>query len=102
MAAIRDEERAILDVFVKKAKVPRKDFINAFAENEANFDWLGQFVANHPSYADALTENAETIKAAQQRLADIEARHGLSIAVLKGICRNISLGEAKARRAKKK
>ncbi|BBL56947.1 RNA polymerase sigma factor RpoD [Methylomonas koyamae] len=101
MAAIRDEERAILDVFVKKAKVPRKDFINAFAENEANFDWLGQFVANHPSYADALTENAETIKAAQQRLADIEARHGLSIAVLKGICRNISLGEAKARRAKK-
>lgn len=101
MAAIRDEERIILDVCVKKARVPRKDFINAFAENETNFDWLGQFIASHPNYADALAENIETIKAAQQRLADIEARYGLSIAVLKGICRNISLGEAKARRAKK-
>ncbi len=101
VVAIRDQEKLIMDVFVKKAKVPRRDFINAFAENESNPDWVGQFVASHPQYADALTANQDTIKAAQQKLADIEARYGLSVAVLKHICRNISLGEAKARRAKK-
>lgn len=101
IAAIREEERFILDVCVKKAKVPRKDFINAFAENEANLDWLEQFVASHPNYAVAFGDYRDQIKAAQQRLAEIESRYGLSIAVLKSICRNISLGEAKARRAKK-
>lgn len=101
IAAIREEERIILDVCVKKAKVPRKDFINAFAENEANLDWLEQFVASHPNYAAAFGDSRDQIKGAQQRLAEIESRYGLSIAVLKSICRNISLGEAKARRAKK-
>jgi RNA polymerase primary sigma factor len=48
-----------------------------------------------------LLANQERIKKAQQRLAEIEAQHGLSITNLKNICRNISLGEAKARRAKK-
>ncbi|WKJ91116.1 RNA polymerase sigma factor RpoD [Methylomonas montana] len=101
IAAIREEERFILDVCVKKAKMPRKDFINAFAENEANLDWLEQFVASHPNYAVAFGDYRDQIKGAQQRLAEIESRYGLSIAVLKSICRNISLGEAKARRAKK-
>jgi RNA polymerase primary sigma factor len=101
VAAIREEERFILDVCVKKAKLPRKEFINAFAENEANLDWLSQFVASHPNFAEVLSVHREQIKAAQTRLAELESRYGLSIAVLKGICRNISLGEAKARRAKK-
>lgn len=101
ISAIRGEERYILDVCVKKAKMPRKDFINAFAENEANLDWLDQFLANNPSFTEVFSGHREQIRAAQQRLADIESRFGLSIGVLKGICRGISLGEAKARRAKK-
>ncbi|AMK77387.1 MULTISPECIES: RNA polymerase sigma factor RpoD [Methylomonas] len=101
IAAIREEERFILDVCVKKAKMPRKDFINAFAENEANLDWLDQFIATKPSFAEVFSGHREQIRAAQQRLAEIESRFGLSIAVLKSICRSISLGEAKARRAKK-
>ncbi|OAI00235.1 RNA polymerase sigma factor RpoD [Methylomonas methanica] len=101
ISAIREEERFILDVCVKKAKMPRKDFINAFAENEANLEWLDQFIAARPNFAEVFSSHRENIRAAQQRLADIESRFGLSIAVLKGICRSISLGEAKARRAKK-
>lgn len=101
VVGIRDQEKLIMDVCVKKAKVPRRDFINAFADNESSLDWLSGFIASHPKFADVLTANQDAIKGAQQRLAEIEARHGLRIGVLKGICRNISLGEAKARRAKK-
>jgi len=101
IAAIREQERRVMDLCVKKAKVPRRDFINAFTENEANLDWLAQFAAAHPQFADVLQANQEQIKAAQQKLAAIESQYGLSISVLKNICRNISLGEAKARRAKK-
>lgn len=101
VAAIREQERQVMDVCVKKTKIPRRDFINAFTENEAQLNWLDQFIQDNPKYADALNENREKIQIAQQKLADIETQHGLSIAHLKNICRNISLGEAKARRAKK-
>ncbi|AEF99198.1 RNA polymerase sigma factor RpoD [Methylomonas methanica] len=101
IAAIREQERQVMDACVKRTKMPRRDFINAFTENEAQLNWLDQFIQDNPKYADALNSNREKIQSAQQKLADIEAQHGLSIANLKQICRNISLGEAKARRAKK-
>ena len=101
VAAIREQERLAMDACVKRAKVPRRDFINAFTENEAQMNWLQQFIEANPKYADGLLANQERIQQAQQKLADIEAQYGLSIATLKNICRNISLGEAKARRAKK-
>jgi RNA polymerase primary sigma factor len=90
-----------MDACVKKAKMPRRDFITAFSENEAQLNWLDQLILDNPKYADALNANRDKILRAQQKLADIEAQHGLNIASLKNICRNISLGEAKARRAKK-
>lgn len=101
VVAIREQERRVMDACVKKAKVPRRDFINSFTENEAQMGWLQQFIEANPKCADALQANQERIQQAQQKLADIEAQYGLSIATLKSICRNISLGEAKARRAKK-
>ena len=101
IAAIREQERQVMDACVKRTKMPRRDFINAFTENEAQLNWLDRFIQDNPKYADALNDNREKIQSAQQKLADIEAQHGLSIANLKQICRNISLGEAKARRAKK-
>jgi len=99
--AIREQEKQVLDVFVKKAKIPRKEFVNAFTENEASHEWFPRYVESHPQYAEILLTHQEQIKTAQQKLAEIEGQHGLSIAVLKSICRSISLGEAKARRAKK-
>jgi RNA polymerase primary sigma factor len=99
--AIREQDKQVLDACVKKAKVPRRDFINAYTENEAQPNWLDQFIQDNPKYADGLNANRDKIKQAQQNLADLEAQYGLSIANLKSICRNITLGEAKARRAKK-
>ncbi len=101
IVAIRDQEKIILDICVKKAKIPRKDFINAFTENEASNDWLDQYLETHPQYKDGVAPYKDKVKAAQQKLADIDSQYGLSISILKSICRSISLGEAKSRRAKK-
>ncbi|MDD2759137.1 MAG: RNA polymerase sigma factor RpoD [Methylomonas sp.] len=101
ITAIREQEKLVMDACVKKAKVPRRDFINAFTENEARLDWLDKFIEANPAHAGALIANQDRVKQAQQKLAEIESHYGLSIAMLKNICRNISLGESKARRAKK-
>lgn len=101
IGAIRDQEKIVMDICVKKAKLPRRDFIQSFAENETNAEWLAGLMQAYPKYADVLAPNQDRIKEAQQKLASIESRHGLGISALKSVCRNISLGEAKARRAKK-
>ncbi|MGD0958734.1 MAG: RNA polymerase sigma factor RpoD [Methylomonas sp.] len=101
MLSIREQEKLVLDAFVKKAKVPRKEFAHAFPENESNSAWLTQFVETHPQFAEVLLAHADQVRSAQQKLAEIEAKHGLNIVTLKNICRSISTGESKARRAKK-
>jgi len=101
VATIREHEKQVMDACVKKSKISRRDFINSFTENEANLDWLDQFIAANSGSAALLEDNRGRVLQAQQRLADIESQYGLSISILKSLCRNISLGEAKARRAKK-
>ncbi|WP_150047247.1 MULTISPECIES: RNA polymerase sigma factor RpoD [Methylomonas] len=101
IATIREHEKQVMDACVKKSKITRRDFINSFAENEANLDWLDRFIAANSGCAALLEDNRSRVLQAQQRLADIEGQYGLSISILKSLCRNISLGEAKARRAKK-
>ncbi len=98
---IRGQEKIILDICVKKAKMPRKDFIKSFTENEASSDWLDQYLNNGQKYSDVLKEHSEEIRKAQKDLAAIESEYGISISSLKDINRRMSIGEAKARRAKK-
>ncbi len=98
---IRAQEKKILDICVRKAKMPRKDFINSFTENEASSAWLKQYLDGAHPYSDVLAEHQEEIRSAQKVLARIEAEQGLTIAALKDINRRMSIGEAKARRAKR-
>ncbi len=100
-AKIREQEKTILTICVKKAKMPRKEFINSFVENETDPKWLNPYLSKDSRYADALREHQQDIKKAQKKLADIEKTHGLKIANIKDINRRISIGEAKSRRAKK-
>jgi len=97
---IRNMERHILDLCTQKAHMPRKEFITSFPENETNTDWIDQFLEGH-EYSDALSDYADDICLTQQRLAALEKDYGLSIAEIKEINRRMSIGEAKARRAKK-
>ncbi len=98
---IREKEKTILEICVKKAKMPKKEFINSFTANEASSKWLDQYLSDGQPYAQVLREHEEEIRKAQSGLAEIEKTHGLSIAALKDINRRVSIGEAKARRAKK-
>ncbi len=98
---IRAQEKKILDICVRKAKMPRKDFINSFTENEASSDWLDQYLNDEHPYSEVLREHQDEIRNAQRILARIETEQGLTIAALKDINRRMSIGEAKARRAKR-
>jgi len=98
---IRTHERAIMRMCVREARMPRKEFIAAFSDNETNPNWLRPHLRAKNKYAAALKPMAKDIKRLQTRLAAIEEESELSIAEVKDINRRMSIGEAKARRAKK-
>jgi len=101
IAIVREQEKLILDVFVKVANMSRKDFIASFTENESSSEWLEQHINGRHSYSDALGAREKELRKAQKILAEIETQYGLTISGLKDINRRMSIGEAKARRAKK-
>lgn len=98
---VREQERLIMDICVKNAKMPRPEFISMFTENEANSAWLDRCLSNGSKYSDELRIQEKELRKAQKKLSDIEAEYGLPISALKDINRRMSIGEAKARRAKK-
>jgi len=97
---VRTLERHILNLCVNKCHMPRKTFIQSFPENETNQKWIEQFLEGH-EYSDALDEYAAEIKQTQLKLSLLEKTYGLEITDIKEINRKMSIGEAKARRAKK-
>ncbi len=98
---IRNNERTILDVCVKQSRMPRKAFIATFKANETNLDWITPHIDADEDYSAALAEVQEEIVRYQKRLKNIEKASHLSIHEIKEINRKMSIGEAKARRAKK-
>ena len=97
----RDLERVIMEMAVFRSRMPKMVFLKSFAENEANPRWLMPIVKGKQKWVPALKEQAAEIKTVQERLARIEQDSRLTIAELKDINRQMSIGEAKARRAKK-
>ncbi len=98
---IRLHERVIMDICVTKAHMPRKDFITSFPDNETDLTWLQKQIDSGSSYSPILKEYSEEILQAQHKLVEIQKSSGLSITEIKDINRKVSIGEAKARRAKK-
>jgi RNA polymerase primary sigma factor len=101
IAKIRQIEREIMAICVRKCKMPRKVFIDSFPNKETETTWLKEQLKSSTSYAPALREHAVEIEGLQQMLIDIEQTSGLTINDIKEINRQMSIGEAKARRAKK-
>jgi RNA polymerase primary sigma factor len=97
----REHERAILQMAVRQAKMPKLSFIKSFHENEANDKWLDSVLKGKQKWVTALSEYSDEIREVQARLARREAANRITIAELKDINRALSIGEAKARRAKK-
>ncbi len=98
---IRDNERAVMQLCVRKSKMPRKIFLKAFPGNETSLDWIDELAAGSGGYVEALQNYREEIIRAQKKLANIEKEFNLSLVQIKDINRKMSLGEARARRAKK-
>jgi RNA polymerase primary sigma factor len=101
LAAVREQEKLIMDIFVNHAKMPRKEFITSFPDHETSSEWLEQYLSVGSKYSVALKDREKEIKKSQRLLTEIESEYGLTISGLKDINRRMSIGEAKARRAKK-
>ena len=97
---VRTKEKVVIDICLRKAKMPRKEFITSFVSNESNATWLNPYLSGK-KYSEVLKANESEIRAAQQELKKIESGLGLLIPDLKDIHRRLSVGEAKARRAKR-
>jgi RNA polymerase primary sigma factor len=97
----RDLERMILQMAVVQAKMPKSVFLKSFTENEANPKWLTPVLKGKQKWVPALKEYAPEIRTVQEKLARLETEAQVTIAELKDINRTMSIGEAKARRAKK-
>uniref|UniRef100_UPI003D11F5C1 RNA polymerase sigma factor RpoD n=1 Tax=Sedimenticola sp. TaxID=1940285 RepID=UPI003D11F5C1 len=101
IAFVRSQERAIMDLCVNTAHMPRKEFITSFPDNETDLAWIDRQIDNGQGYSEALTEIKDDVLRAQKKLLELEQRCKLTIAEIKEINRQMSIGEAKARRAKK-
>jgi RNA polymerase primary sigma factor len=98
---IRKLERLLLQICVRDARMPRKDFLASFPKNETNPKWIDKHIRSKRKHSSALARMKEDILRAQRKLAGIEVKTHLTIAEIKEISRKMSIGEAKARRAKK-
>ena len=98
---VRMHEKVILTACVEKAHMPRKEFITSFPDNETDLTWLDMHIEKGDSYSEVLKEHADEIRKAQRKLVAIGNECRMSISGIKGVNRQMSIGEAKARRAKK-
>ncbi|CAH0647016.1 MULTISPECIES: RNA polymerase sigma factor RpoD [Gammaproteobacteria] len=101
LSRLRQQERAIMQLCVRDARMPRADFLRMFPSNETDQTWSGDLAKRNTKWAAALGEKDAAIVACQQKLIDLETETGLTVAEIKEINRRMSIGEAKARRAKK-
>jgi len=101
IAEIRLLEKEIMMICVRQAGMPRKDFISTFPKNETNLRWLQKHLKAKKKHSSALGKLKEEIEKRQKKLQLLEDLHHLSINDIKEINREVSIGEAKARRAKK-
>ncbi len=90
-----------MKIAVRECGMPRKDFINSFQGSEADSKWLSRQTRSKKDYTNKLSNRKDDIQRLQRRIAQIEQDSGLNVGEIKEINRRMSMGEARARRAKK-
>jgi RNA polymerase primary sigma factor len=101
VAEVRQLEKEIMIIAVRDAGMPRKDFIASFPKNETSPRWLARHVKGGKKYSAPLARFKDEIERRQKKLEQLEVLHHLTINDIKEVNREVSIGEAKARRAKK-
>ena len=100
LAAVRDQEREIMRLAIRDCGMPRKDFITTFQGSEADLKWVNRLVRKK-DYGPRLAAEKANFQRMQRRIQQVEEQSGLSVGEIKEINRRMSMGEARARRAKK-
>ena len=98
---IRGIEKEIYDLCVQQSKMPRKEFLDIFRDNETNLKFLDPIFKSKKNYVGELSDYKEDIKTLQNRIKGIEEEIGLSVAEIKSLASQMTKGETKIRRAKK-
>ena len=98
---VRTYERTILALCVDKARMPRQHFIKEFPGKETSARWIRSEVESGKPWSEALSRFEPAVIEQQQKLIDLQARIGIPIKELKEINRQMTSGEARARRAKR-
>ncbi len=98
---VRLLEKEIMFLCIKQAGMPRKDFISTFPKNETSTRWLDKHIKSKKRYSGPLAKFKDEIERRQNKLKDLEQLFHVLISEIKEINREVSIGEAKARRAKK-
>jgi RNA polymerase primary sigma factor len=98
---VRSHEREIMNLCVNKSAMPRQHFIKVFPGNETNMRWVKNEIASEKPWSQVLTRYEPAVMEQQQKLLAIQKRIGIPLKDLKDINKQMSTGEAKARRAKR-
>ena len=98
---LREKERFIQTKLVKDARIPRKDFLAAYADNLTKVRWIDSLMKEKKYKKDLLQKVKQDVVIAQKDIIELENKVGLSVKEIKEINRNMSMGETKMRRAKK-
>ena len=101
VAIIRSQERLIMQICVRDARMPRKDFLSSFPKSETDLAWIEKHIRAKRKHSSTLAKLKDDVLRAQRKLIAVEIETKLKIAEIKEINRQMSIGEAKARRAKK-
>ncbi len=101
VAIIRSQERLVMQLCVRDAGMPRKDFLSSFPKSETDLKWIDKHIRAKRKHSSILARLKDDILRAQRKLIAVEDATRLSITEIKEINRQMSIGEAKARRAKK-
>ena len=101
LSEIRLHEKRIQFLFVKSARVPRKDFIAMYQDNITKVKWIDSLMSGKKYSKKSLEHIKPDVVIAQKAIKAVEERVGLSIKDIKEINRAMSMGETKMRRAKK-
>ena len=101
VSVIRTQERQVMQICVRDAGMPRKDFIASFPKSETDLNWIEKHIRAKRKHSSILAKLKDDVLRAQRKLLAIETLTNLKISEIKEINRQMSIGEAKARRAKK-
>ncbi|MFL1731584.1 RNA polymerase sigma factor RpoD [Moraxella oculi] len=98
---VRNNERKIMKIVVRRGKMPVDEFKKTFPSNETNLEWLRLRIDGKPDFAETLEKVLPEVVALQQKILAHEDELQMDVKNMKAVARQMAIGEAKARRAKK-